>query len=78
MILHFITTVIGLKPREIEILVNTVHKYNLYRLPIIGIATHETGRVRDYICMKRIINSVYNLKLDNSINESLVNAILIN
>ena len=35
--------VIGQKSHEIEILVNVVHMYNSYGLPIIGFATHEMG-----------------------------------
>ena len=41
LILHFTTNVFGQKAHEIEILVNTVHKYNSYGLQIMGIQIHE-------------------------------------
>ena len=53
------TTVIAQKAHKIEILVNTIHVYNLYGLPIIGIPIHELGSFHDYRCMKHRITSVY-------------------
>ena len=58
-ILNFMTTVIDQKNHLIEILAITVHMYNLYGLPTVGIPIHEMGRIRDYRCMNWKINSVY-------------------
>ena len=37
------TTIIGQKSHEIEILANRVHMCSSYGLPVIGISTHEIG-----------------------------------
>ena len=55
----YTTTVIGQKGHVIEIFVNTIHMYSSYGLLIIGIPSHDIGRIRDYRCMKWKSNSVY-------------------
>ena len=67
LILHFTTTIIGQKSHNIEILMNTVHTYNSYGLPICGFPIHEMERIRDYRCMKWIFNSVLSIIYSRSI-----------
>ena len=57
-------TVIG--QNEIEILENLIHMYNSYGLSIIGIPTHEMGRVHDYGCIKHRLTSLFILSFYTS------------
>ena len=64
MIFPFITTVIGYKPHEIEILVNTIYMYSSYGLPILEFQSMSGSvRIRDYRCMKRRITTVLKLSV---------------